>query len=68
MQDWHYLYRMNAKEIISINCTNQNIPSKKAQHSAKQLNINEAKPQEVETLLEPSSHHEDYSSIILTTN
>ena len=26
------LYRMNAEEIISIDCTNQNVPSKKAQN------------------------------------
>jgi hypothetical protein len=67
MQDWHYLYRTNPKEIISINCTDQNIPSKQAQHSAKQLNINETKTQEVETLL-ALSNPEEHSSIILTTN
>jgi hypothetical protein len=42
LRDKLYLYRMNAKEIVSVNCSNQNVPSKKAQNSAEKLYINQA--------------------------
>jgi hypothetical protein len=42
LKDKLYLYRMNAKEIVSVNRCNQNVPSKKAQNSAEKLDINQA--------------------------
>ena len=42
LKDKLYLYRMNAQEIVSVNCSNQNVPSKKAQNSAEKLDINQA--------------------------
>jgi hypothetical protein len=34
---------MNAEEIISVNCSNQNVPSKKGQNSAEKLDVNQAR-------------------------
>jgi len=55
---------MNAKEIISINCSNQNVTSKKGQYSAEKLDINQARTtkrkKKYETLRAMKNHKRNY--------